>query len=171
MSLTPVACAQAQSLVADGAALVDVRERDEFARARVPGARNVPLSELDRHDLGDTPVVFHCLGGGRTAANAARLAAAARGPAFVLEGGLQAWRQAGLPVIESTRAPLEVMRQVQIAAGLLVVVGALLAVLVAPVFVVLAAAVGAGLVHAGVTGSCEMARLLRRLPWNRPAGA
>jgi rhodanese-related sulfurtransferase len=99
MTLRPVACAQAQSLIRTGAALIDVRERDEFARARVPGARNVPLSELERHDLGDGPVVFHCLSGGRTAANAERLARAARGPAYVLDGGLQAWSQAGLPVV------------------------------------------------------------------------
>jgi rhodanese-related sulfurtransferase len=168
MSLQPVACRQAQSLVSGGAVLIDVRERDEFARARLPGARNVPLSELERHDLGAGLVVFHCFSGNRTAANAHRLAAAAPGGAFVLEGGLQAWRQAGLPVIEDRRQPLEIMRQVQIAAGALVLLGLALGALVAPAFAAVPAVVGAGLMFAGITGWCGMAKVLRLLPWNRP---
>jgi hypothetical protein len=39
-----------------------------------------------------------------------------------------------------------------------------------PVFFGLAAFVGAGLVMAGTTGWCGMARLLAHMPWNRPAG-
>jgi rhodanese-related sulfurtransferase len=172
MSLSPVACDEAQSLIASGARLIDIRERDEHARARIPGALNVPLSELDRHDLSaHDRIVFHCLSGNRTAVNAARLAAAARGPAYVLDGGLQAWRLAGRPVTEDTRRPIEIMRQVQIAAGTLVVTGALLGTFVATGFVALSAFVGAGLVLAGATGWCGMARVLARMPWNRPAAS
>ncbi len=59
------------------------------------------------------------------------------------------------------------MRQVQIAAGSLVLLGVILAVLVSPWFVALSAFVGAGLVMAGVTGFCGMANLLAHMPWNR----
>ena len=63
--------------------------------------------------------------------------------------------------------PLEIMRQVQIAAGMLVLAGVLLGVFVAPAFLGLSAFVGAGLLVAGVTGWCGMANLLRIMPWNR----
>jgi hypothetical protein len=69
------------------------------------------------------------------------------------------------------KAPLEIMRQVQIAAGLLVLTGVGLGLGVNPLFFALAALVGAGLTLAGATGFCGMARLLALAPWNRrPAG-
>ena len=55
----------------------------------------------------------------------------------------------------------------RIAAGLLVLLGALLGWLVHPVFVGLAAFVGAGLVFAGITDTCGMGLLLARMPWNQ----
>jgi hypothetical protein len=59
------------------------------------------------------------------------------------------------------------MRQVQITAGLLVLTGVALGAVVSPAFYVLAALIGGGLTLSGVTGSCAMASLLRRMPWNR----
>jgi rhodanese-related sulfurtransferase len=155
----------------EGATLVDVREPDEHARARIPGARNLPLSRLEEAELAvheGKPVLFHCRSGARTAGHAGRLAAkAGLCEAYVVEGGLEAWRTAGLPVAEDRRQPLELMRQVQIAAGSMVVLGVLLGVLVSPWLYLLAGFVGAGLVFAGTTGTCGLARLLRVMPWNR----
>ena len=158
-----------------GATLVDVREADEHARERIPGARNLPLSQLDTADLavaaGGT-VLFHCRSGARTQGSAARLAARAEGcEAYLVEGGLDAWKRAGLPVAMDRRQPLELMRQVQIAAGSMVVLGVVLGALVAPGFYALAGFVGAGLVFAGVTGTCGLARILRLMPWNRASAA
>lgn len=172
-TITPEAAA---ALLREGdAILVDVREADEHARERIPGARNLPLSRLEEAELavqGGRPVLFHCRSGARTQGNAVRLAAkAGLCEAYVVEGGLEAWKRAGLPVAEDRRQPLELMRQVQIAAGAMVVLGVLLGALVAPGFYALAGVVGAGLVFAGVTGTCGLARLLRLMPWNRaPAG-
>jgi hypothetical protein len=59
------------------------------------------------------------------------------------------------------------MRQVQIAAGSMVVLGVVLGALVSPWLYLLAGFVGAGLVFAGITGTCGLARLLRVMPWNR----
>ena len=89
------------------------------------------------------------------------------GQAYQLEGGLQAWKRAGLPVIADRKAPLPIMRQVQIVAGSLVLLGIVLAVLVSPWFMALSAFVGAGLIVAGITGFCGMANLLLHMPWNR----
>lgn len=149
--------------------LVDIREPDEHARERIPGARSLPLSQLDECDLGperDRPVVFHCKSGNRTAANADRLASKVTG-AYVLTGGLDAWKAAGLSTRIDRSAPIDLMRQVQIAAGSLVLLGVVLALLVSPWFLGLSAFVGAGLTMAGITGFCGMARLLRAMPWNR----
>ena len=59
------------------------------------------------------------------------------------------------------------MRQVQITAGGLVLLGIALGVWVAPAFLALSAFVGAGLVFAGTSGWCGMAKLLGLMPWNR----
>lgn len=167
---------QAAQLLREGATLVDVREPDEHARERIPGARNLPLSRLADAELAvqaGRPVLFHCRSGARTAGQAAQLAAKAGGcEAYIVEGGLEAWKRAGLPVALDRRQPLELMRQVQIAAGSMVVLGVVLGTLVAPGFYALSGFVGAGLVFAGVTGTCGLARILRLMPWNRaPAAA
>lgn len=157
-------------LAARRAVLVDVREPDEFARRHVDGALSRPLSAFEDAHLKIEPgtdVVFTCRTGMRTGANRRRLAAVVDGPAYVLDGGVDAWIAAGLPVLEDRRAPLEIMRQVQITAGSLVVAGVALGVLVHPAFYALAGVVGAGLTFAGVTGFCGMARLLALAPWNR----
>jgi hypothetical protein len=78
-----------------------------------------------------------------------------------------AWRRAGLPVREG-RKRLPVDRQVQLIAGTAVLAGVALGTLVSPWFLALAAFVGAGLTFAGATGTCGMALLLMKLPWNRP---
>ena len=114
-------------------------------------------------------MIFHCRTGNRTASNADRLAQCTDYDAFILDGGIDAWKSAGLPVVENKGQPIEIMRQVQITAGSLVFAGTALGALVHPGFYALAAFVGAGLVFAGVSGSCMMARLLSFAPWNRRA--
>ena len=74
-----------------------------------------------------------------------------------LQGGLNAWKQAGLPTIKSKSAPISIMRQVQIIAGSLILTGTLLGALINPGFLFLSGFVGAGLLFAGVSGTCMMA--------------
>ena len=172
MSLPTIDAVRAKRLIDDGAVLVDVREADERAREHVPGTRHHALSKLSTIDTaGAKAVIFHCRSGARTAANASRLAGAAGCDAYVLEGGIDAWKKAGLPVTTDTRQPIEIMRQVQITAGSLVIAGVALGFWVAPAFFALSAFVGAGLVFAGASGWCGMAKLLGLMPWNRAARA
>ena len=172
MSLPTIDAVRAKRLIDDGAVLVDVREADERVREHVPGTRHHALSRLSTIDTaGAKVVIFHCRSGARTAANASRLAGAAGCEADVLEGGIDAWKKAGLPVATDTRQPIEIMRQVQITAGSLVVVGVVLGFWIAPAFFGLSAFVGAGLVFAGVSGWCGMAKLLGLMPWNRAVKA
>ena len=171
--LTPQAPAEVAARLKDGrAVLIDIREPDEFARAHVKGALQRPLSTFEAAHLRIEPgrdVVFTCRTGMRTGGACDRLAAAVDGEAFVMDGGLDAWRAAGLPVAENRKAPLEMMRQVQIVAGSLTLVGVILGFTVHPGFFGLSAFVGAGLTVAGVTGFCGMARVLALAPWNRAA--
>ena len=172
MSLPSIKPTDARGLLDNGAILIDLREADEHAREKIIGARNLPLSTLDEADLvahRGKPLIFHCKSGARTQANAPRLAMKLDGicEAFIVEGGLEAWRKAGLPVATDRRQPIELQRQVQIGAGSLVFVGTLLGLLVSTWFFAMPAFVGAGLVTAGVTGFCGMARILMRAPRNR----
>lgn len=164
---------EAAARVARGAILIDIRDADEHRREHIEAAHLHPLSGPDRPLPPDArEVIFHCRSGVRTASNAMRLSAMADGrAALLLDGGIEAWKRAGLPVKTDRRQPIEIMRQVQIVAGSLVLLGAILAWLVDPAFLALSAAVGAGLAFAGISGTCLMARILRRMPWNRAAAA
>ena len=173
MSLPTITPAEAQRRLADGSAiLIDIREPMEHAREAIPQARLASLSTLAAGSLLATgenrpAVIFHCQSGKRTADNAARLKACGATEAFILEGGLSGWKAAGLATRVDRTKPIELQRQVQIAAGTLVLLGLLLAWLAAPQFILLSAFVGGGLVFAGVSGWCGMAQLLGALPWNR----
>jgi len=111
----------AAELVRKGAVLIDIRDEDEHARERIPGARHHALSRIDAETLlqpGDGILVFHCRSGARTSHNVSRLAGAAEScEAYILDGGLDAWKKAGLPISLDRAQPIELMRQVQIAAG------------------------------------------------------
>lgn len=170
-SMTRITPAELQSrLQSNEVILIDIREASEYAREHIQGARLVPLAAIDGYDFNaetQKTAVFTCRSGNRTAMNAARLLAKGFREVHMLAGGLEAWKQAGLPVQRNAAAPLELQRQVQIAAGGLAFLGAVLAWLVSPGFILLSGFVGAGLMVAGMTGFCGMAHLLAVMPWNR----
>lgn len=157
--------------------VVDVREPDEHARERIDGAKLLPLSRFDPELAASwvtagQNLVLHCRGG-RRSAEACRLvpAMSCRGAAVAsLAGGIDAWKAAGLPVIINDRvARVSVMRQVQLAVGVSVLAGSVVAWLVHPVGLAVPMFFGAGLIFAGATGTCALAGILARMPWNRPA--
>ena len=148
--------------------VIDVREPMEFAAGHIAGSLNVPLSRITQADLPKGPLVLVCHSGNRSAQALAQLLQQGHPhPLTDLEGGIPAWQQAGLPVRRLKNAPLPLMRQVQIAAGSLVLLGLILGTWVAPAWILLSWFVGAGLVFAGISGFCGMARLLAAMPWNR----
>ena len=172
-SLNPISAPDLKRKLDTGAAiLIDIRETDEHAREHILGARLAPLSAIDTHDFDrdhGKAAVFHCKSGMRTQSNAAKLLARGFTEAYYLEGGIEAWKQAGLPVHANRKAPIEIMRQVQITAGSIVLLGAILSATVHPAFIWLSAFIGAGLLFAGASGWCGMAKLLGLMPWNRKA--
>ena len=160
--------ALADQLAAQTVAVIDVREPMEYAGGHIAGSLNVPLSRITQADLPRGPLVLVCQSGNRSAKALAQLLQQGYpDPLAELEGGIPAWQQAGLPVRKLNNAPLPLMRQVQIAAGSLVLLGLILSNTVAPGWILLTWFVGAGLVFAGISGFCGMARLLAVMPWNR----
>ena len=170
-----IAADETRDLLAAGrAVLIDVREADEFAREHIAGAHSMPLSRFKAGTLphGEaTTAIFHCASGRRTEQAADVLLASGFADVRCMDGGIDGWKKAGLQVAIDRKAPLPLQRQVLIAAGSLVVLGVVLAALLSVWFVLLSAGVGAGLVFAGATGMCGMARVLALMPWNRRAGA
>jgi rhodanese-related sulfurtransferase len=164
-----------QWLEAGDTVLIDVREDFEHAAERIDGAQHIPLSKLDTRALreahGAKRVVFHCRAG-RRSADAAERYRVGDEHVFHLAGGLQAWKASGRGATRSLSAPrIDVMRQVQMTAGSLVLIGVLLGAFVSPWFLVLSGFVGTGLIFAGASGWCGMAMLLGRMPWNRRGSA
>jgi rhodanese-related sulfurtransferase len=157
-----------------GCQVIDVREYPEYAAGRIPGARLIPLGEVERRASEidrARPVYFVCRTGRRSVEAQKKLKSLGFEEVINVEGGMVAWEQARLPVEKEERAPWSLERQVRFVAGLLVLTGVLLSVLVAEPLVWIAGFVGAGLVFAAVTDTCAMGLLLARLPWNRAKDA
>ncbi len=87
-----------------GAFLLDVRNPDEFAAGRLPGAKLVPVAELEAR-LAElpadkkTPVLVYCAKGGRSARAARLLSEKGYESVHDLAGGIAAWKDAGKPVV------------------------------------------------------------------------
>jgi rhodanese-related sulfurtransferase len=152
--------------------LLDVRTPGEFLSVHIRGAYNVPLDTLGEHAeeiraAVAHPLVLICQSGQRARRAEEVLARAGIPHLHVLDGGMNAWLQAGKPV---QRGPerLSLERQVRIVAGSVAALGGILAIVAHPLFALVPAFIGTGLFTAGVTNTCFLAMLLARLPYNRP---
>jgi rhodanese-related sulfurtransferase len=90
------------------AALLDVRESDEWVAGHAPGAQHLPMSELTGRIAelpDDDPLYVVCRSGGRSARVVAYLAGQGY-PAVNVEGGMQSWAAQGREVVaEGGSAP------------------------------------------------------------------
>jgi rhodanese-related sulfurtransferase len=172
MSLTTITPQKLNELVHRGTPidLIDVRTPVEFREVHVEFARNVPLDQLDPAQLtagrNGAPLYVICRSGSRGRQACEKILATGHANVVNVEGGTQAWDQAGLPVVRGQKT-ISLERQVRIAAGAIVLGSALLGYFAHPAWIGLAAFVGAGLVFSGVTDTCGMGLLLARMPWNR----
>src|SRR5262245_3252885 len=118
--------------------LIDVRTPVEYREVHLEFARNVPLDRLDaaaltgqRRASPDEPLYVICRSGSRGQQACEKLLKAGCSNVFNVEGGTLACAAAGLPVVRGRKA-VSLERQVRIAAGSLVLLGAILAWLVHP---------------------------------------
>jgi rhodanese-related sulfurtransferase len=153
--------------------LIDVRTPVEFREVHLEYAHNVPLDRLDpaavmqgRNGSREEPLYLICRSGSRGQQACEKFLAAGFTNVINVVGGTLACVESGLPVVRGKKA-ISLERQVRIAAGLPVLLGALLGWFVHPAFIGLSAFLGAGLVFAGVTDTCGMGMLLARMPWNQ----
>lgn len=161
--------------------LIDVRTPAEYGEVHVDFARNVPLDRLDPKQIAadhggrSGPIYFVCRSGGRSKTACEKMIAAGVSDVVSVDGGTAACDAAGLPVVRGKKA-MSLERQVRIAAGALVAIGAALAAfgpdpLWQSIGAGLAGFVGCGLVFAGITDTCGMAMLISRMPWNQAPAA
>ncbi|WP_417380303.1 rhodanese-like domain-containing protein [Gimesia sp.] len=153
--------------------LIDVRTPAEFREVHAPIAVNIPLDQLTAEQIkglvngnGADPVYLICQSGNRSSKACQKLIETGFANVVSVEGGTKAWEAEGLPVNRGKKT-ISLERQVRIAAGFLVLTGAVLGMFVNPWFSGLSAFVGAGLMFAGITDTCGMAMILAKMPWNR----
>lgn len=160
-----------QWLDSGDALLVDVREPAEHRAQHIPGATLIPLSQIRAAalpPLAGRKLVVHCLKGGRAATACQRLLDENPNLAvYNLEGGIQGWTDAALPVYRSGARHLPLDRQVQLIIGAMLLLFVGLAWLWSFAFLAGVAVIGAGLTISGMTGFCGMAHVMARMPWNQ----
>lgn len=152
------------------AVLVDVREPAEFASESIPGAVLVPLSTVQVSTLPPhegKKLVIYCRRGARGASACKKLLTEMPDlELYNLRGGIEEWIADHMPVVRSSRKALPLDRQVQLIIGTLVFIGSLLGFFVSPGYFLLTGFFGVGLIIAGLSGFCGLARLVALMPWN-----
>ncbi|MBI5817864.1 MAG: rhodanese-like domain-containing protein [Verrucomicrobia bacterium] len=153
--------------------LLDVRTQPEYDTEHVACARLLPLDQLDvgaflrERGGSEQPLYVICQSGARAAKAVEKFKNAGFQRCVLVEGGTQAWIDAGLPVERGESKVLPLIRQVQIVIGAVSALGAGLAIWVNPLFAIIPLFTGCGLLFAGLTGTCGLAILLAKMPWNR----
>jgi rhodanese-related sulfurtransferase len=174
-SYQTITATELKSLIQSGRQieLIDVRTPVEFQEVHVEMARNHPLDRLDpkaiqaaRNGTSHEPLYVICRSGSRGGQACEKFVAAGFNNVINVVGGTMACTESGIPVIRGKKV-MSLERQVRIAAGSMVFVGAALGFFVHPYWIGLSAFVGAGLVFAGVTDTCGMGMMLAKMPWNQ----
>ena len=150
--------------------LIDVREPAEYNTENIPGSHLIPLSQMSIKLVPSTslPIVLHCQSGRRSLEACKKLSQ--QDPnltLYSLDGGIIAWKEAGHEVKIGTKKIISIDRQTQIVTGALTLTGVILGGLIHINFYYLSAFVGIGLLFAGISGWCGMAKLLCVMPWNK----
>lgn len=154
----------------DSVLLIDVREPAEHRTEFIDNSCLIPLAEISVEKLPSRsrPIVIHCRSGKRSSEACKKLLV--QDPTldlYSLEGGIIAWKEAGFNIKQSGSNILPLDRQTQLTAGILGFSGVILGTFVNQFFYLLPGFVGLGLMFAGLTGWCGMAKLLAKAPWNK----
>ena len=158
--------------------LIDVRTPAEFAGVHVPEARLLPLDTLDcaavlaehNRTRNSAPIYILCHSGVRAKKAAEKFSAVGFDDCIVVEGGTQAWAEAGFPVVRGERSVLPLDRQLQMTIGSMVLAGVLLSVFLNPAWIWLSGFAGCGLIFAGLSGICPLRMVIAKMPWNQCCG-
>jgi rhodanese-related sulfurtransferase len=152
------------------ATIIDVREPAEFATKHIKGATLLPLGKITADDLPETnkKIIIYCQKGSRGNSACVKITDQDNSAViYNLEGGIEAWQAAGNSVKEGKGKVLPLDRQVQITIGSLALAGSLSGYFYNPAFMFLPAFLGAGLLFAGLSGTCGLAIIMAKMPWNQ----
>lgn len=176
---------QAEALLTAGAAiLIDVREGELFKNEHIIYASSLPLDQVTQQlinlEVLPKKIIFQCMKGMKSA-QACELAKALGDKVYNLEGGIEAWKAAGLPVLTAISAntscgtptascsgKLSIVRQMQITLGIVLLLIYLLAKVGLGFLIYLVPLIGIVLIIAGLAGCCPIMKILARMPWNKP---
>ena len=153
------------------AIIVDVREPAEHNAEKISGSNLIPLANICQSLLpqcNGKKLVVHCRSGKRSADACQKLIS--KNPSleiYNLEGGIMAWSALGYEVKTSGKFFLPLDRQVQLTIGCGVLCGSIFGYLYDKKFFLLSGFFGAGLIFAALTGTCALAILLAKMPWNK----
>lgn len=156
--------------------LIDVRTPAEYRAGHAVGAISIPLDQLYPDQLterlGDVdagrthPLFLTCQSGLRAEQAAQRLSQAGFDKVYLVDGGTDAWAKSGLPM-QRCGSAISLERQVQIAIGTLLVLKVAFGFTIHELFFAAIPLIGAGLIIAGLTRWCGLARLIAMMPWNK----
>lgn len=171
------------AIIASGATILDVRNPSEHAAQRLAAAHElVPLDRLDPADFmlrrgldAGAPVYLLCRSGMRAGRAVGLFADAGYKNVYVIDGGILACDPALTEGTDAAAAgaaapakkKMTIEEQVRFIAGMMVMLGLFLGLVVKPAFFLLAFITGIGLAYSGATGDCRLALLLAKAPWNK----
>lgn len=92
----------------EDAQLLDVREPAEYAAGHLPDSRSIPAAQLEERigeleKLKDSPLIVICQTGARSSGACNRLTKLGFSKVHSLDGGIESWVQAGLPIKKGTK--------------------------------------------------------------------
>lgn len=154
----------------DQAIIIDVREPAEFASKHIENATLLSLGTININDLPktDKKIIIQCQKGSR--GNSACVKLTDQDESVVvynLTGGIESWEQEGFTVVDGNSKVLPLDRQVQLTIGVLAFTGSVVGYYINPAFMLVPAFLGAGLTFAGLSGTCGLALLMAKMPWNQ----
>ena len=167
---------EAAQWLSDGdAILIDVREASEFSAEHIAYAISLPLNDLQillqkMNIPVTTKVIFHCLKGtrGNQACETIQGCGSCQNSLYNMEGGITAWKNAGLPTLSSATSPgVSIFRQVQMIIGGMITLFTLLGFMGLTFGLLMTGILGAGLFFSGLVGWCGLAVFLSKMPWNK----
>lgn len=152
------------------AILIDVREPLEHNSQKINNSQLIPIDSINCDTLPktDKKIIIYCQTGRRANDACNRLLIENNTiQVYNLDGGIKNWQRTGFPVEIQDKNILPLESQVQLTVGASVLIFSLLAYFVNPIFAIGSAFFGAGLINAGLTGWCGLAKIIIKMPWNK----
>ena len=174
MKIISVQDAYKELIKGDNTIIVDVRTPSEYRSVHIENSKLIPLEKFEsvnfknefRDSFSHKQVYINCATGIRSKKVCQELLNLGLTDIFLIEGGINAWEKAGLPLKRGKKS-ISIQRQIQIVVGSAVLLGIGLGLTISPYFYLISAFFGGGLLFAGLSNTCMLAILLAKMPWNR----